>query len=407
MFEAFDHTRLPLGPDHTPYEYFERLRDHGLETGQQIGWSDHHGGFWVVIGYDAATEIYRNPSTFGSRQTTIPPYGTPRPLMLVQLDEPVHAKYRNLVKGSFSAGKVALLEEAIRSTTNRLIDGFIYDGAVDLKKAVANEIPARVTALLLGMSPEEGEAYRRWTHAMAHFQEGGDEAVAQVQRMTDHFHEMLAERRRNLGDDLFSMLIRSQLDDAPLSDVELFDFWIMVLLGGIDNSEQLLAAAFWRLSWDRELRRRLIAHPELLPSAIDELMRCYGPVVTCRTVYEPVSIAGVEMEPGQMLMKVLPVINRDPRQFEHPDVFLPERPANRHLGFGLGLHRCLGAHLTKLEVRVALEEILRRIPEFELDHRHEISWKHGQVFGIDEVQVVYPPGGGSTWPERPAALSAG
>jgi cytochrome P450 len=400
VFSDFDHMTMPLGADGTPYGYLERLRDHGILTGRQIGWSPHHGGFWVVLGYEAAKEIYRTPQIFGSRQTTIPPYYSPRPLMWVAMDEPVHSKYRRLVNGSFTPGKAAQLTEGIRATTNELIDRFIGDGAVDIKEALANEVPARVTALLLDMPPEAGDAYRRWTHAMSHYD--GDDAQREIDEMNAYFEEMIAQRRASPGDDLLSLLIKSEVDGAPLTDLEVFDSWIMLLLGGIDNSEQLLAAAFWRLGWDRELRRRLAARPEMIPAAIEEFIRCYGPVVTCRTVYEPVSIGGVEMEPGQMLMKVLPVINRDPRQFDSPDAFIPDRRVNRHLGFGLGMHRCLGSHLAKVEIRVVLEEVLRRIPEFEFDHAQGISWTYGQTFGISRVPVVYPPGGGKAWPRRRA-----
>jgi cytochrome P450 len=395
--DEYYHYDTPIGPDGTPYEYYEAFRDWAVENDEQIGWSEKEGGFWLAYGYEAVKEIYQNPQLFTNRQSTFPVYGTPdgRPLMLAAYDEPQHSKYRKLVSGPFSPKRAAEMADQLRATTSNLIDGFINEGRADLVSGLANEVPARATAIILGLPAEQGDVYRTWTHAMAQQQHTDPEGAAKTMvEMDDWFAELLEERKRNPGTDVLSGVIHAEVDGERLTDAEVHDFFVVLLLGGIDNTTKLLSNFSWRLSWDRELRRRLVAHPELMPTAVEECLRYYSPAMTVRVIGdEPVTFRGCKMKPGQFLVKMLPIANRDSREFANPDVFMPDRAPNRHVALGMGIHRCLGAHLLKIEARVAMEELLRRIPEFELDPDRETSWLLGQVGGMQCVPVVFPPGG--------------
>jgi hypothetical protein len=395
--DEYYHYDTPIGPDGTPYQYYEAFRDWAVENDEQVGWSEKQGGFWLAFGYDAVKEIYQSPELFTNRHSTFPVYGTPdgRPLMLAAYDEPEHSKYRRLVSGPFSPKKAAEMAAQLRQTTNDLIDRFINDGRADLVSGLANEVPARATAIILGLPPEQGDVYRTWTHAMAQQQHTDPEGAAKTMgEMDDWFAELLEERKRNPGDDVLSGVLQAEVAGERLTDAEVHDFFVVLLLGGIDNTTKLLSNFSWRLAWDRELRRRLIAHPELMPTAVEECLRYYSPAMTVRVIGdEPVTFRGCKMEPGQFLVKMLPIANRDSREFENPDVFMPDRSPNRHVGLGMGIHRCLGAHLLKIEARVAIEELLRRIPEYELDGERETEWLLGQVGGMQSVPVVFPPGG--------------
>lgn len=211
--------------------------------------------------------------------------------------------------------------------------------------------------------------------------------------MHQYFTTVLKERKANPGDDVLSLVIRSELDGERLTDEELLGFFIVLLIGRIENTARLVNNTLWRLAWDVELRRRLIAHPELIPSAVDELLRYYTPAPVGRLVLTDVTVGGVDMQEGQIALTHLPVANRDPRQFPYPDVLIPERTPNRHIALGTGIHRCLGIHLLRVEAAGVITEFLARIPDFELDPARPAVWSAGQVAGMAEVPVVFPAGG--------------
>jgi cytochrome P450 len=406
--EQFDHYDVPLGHDNTPYAAYEGIRDWGVEEGRQIAWSNKYGGFWVIFGYDAANDILTDHQRFSNRYSTFPVYTSPgaRPLMLGAYDEPEHRKYRKLVQGPFSARAATALTDTLRVTINDLIDGFIEDGRVDIVSALANEVPSRLMAIILGLPPEDGDRYREWTDAMARLALTDPQSAGKVLATMDTwFKDLLAERRRNPGDDVFSGILDAEVDGVRLTDEELYDFIVVLLLGGIDTTVKLLATMCWRLAWDVELRRRLIDHPELVATAADEFLRFYPPATVVRVVKEPLTIHGVDMEPDQVLVAVMPAVNRDPRQFPHPDVFIPDRTPNRHLSLGFGIHKCLGAHLVRLETRVTINELLRRIPQFELARDSKPIWQNGTISGMDSVQILFEPGVREVQQARTLALT--
>ncbi len=417
LYTDFDHYNSPIGPDGTPYQFFEALRDEAIETGTPIGWSEVYGGFWVVTGWEEARDIMHKPDVFSNREVTFPSYGVPDEeaersyqMMLAGQDEPDHKKYRALVQGPFSPRAAGNIAEPLRETTNDLIDQFIESGRVDIVEALTNEVPARLTAIILGLPPEDGALYRSWTHAMAQgIHTDPEGARRKLGELDEYFAQMLADRRGNLGDDVLSLVIQSEIDGVGLTDQEIKDFWVVLLLGGIDNTTKLLGSMFWRLAWDRELRRRHVDHPELLDTSIDEFLRYYSPGISCRIVKQDHTLRGIDFKAGQHIVLEQPIVNRDPRQFAHPDVFDPERTPNRHMGLGLGIHRCLGAHLVRVEAKVACEEFFKRIPVWELDPERRCKWIPGQVAGMETVPIVFPEGGGYPQPEwtpgRPLQLA--
>jgi cytochrome P450 len=394
MFTTFDHRTPPIGPDGTPFQYYEALRDEAVANGA-IGWSEEHNGFWVVAGYPECHEIMQNHDGFSSAAVTFPAYqtGERNTLMLAGMDEPVHKKYRSLVVTPFSPRQANDTEGELRKMTNELIDAFIADGATDVAKSLCYEVPGRLTALSLGLPQGDGDRYRRWTDAMAHlFTTDPAGAAAIVGEMHGYFETAIAERKQNLGEDVLSLVIQSELDGEKLTDEELMGFCIVLLLGGIENSVKMLSTALWRLAWDVELRRRIIAKPEMMNTAVDEFLRYYTPAGVGRVVLEDTEVAGVKMRKDEIAFLMLPTANRDPRQFPYPDVLIPERSPNRHLTLGTGIHRCIGTHLLRVEGRVVLTEFLRRLPEYELDREQKSVWATGQVTGMIEVPIVFPAG---------------
>lgn len=403
LYTSFDHFNVPLDQDGTPNGHYEALRDEALATETPIGWSEVYGGYWVVTSWEETRTIVHDTATFSNSGATFPHYGTPedRPIMLVEHDDPVHKKYRRLVQAPFSPQRAMDVADQLRVSTNEMIDRFIDSGRIDLPTALTNEIPARLTALYLGLPPDDGPRYRTWTHAMGHLVHSDPEAAARyVAEMESYFGELLERRRREPGDDVLSSVITAEVEGESLTDDEIKDFFVVLLLAGIDNTSLILASMFWRLAWDDDLRRQLAAEPSLLATAGDEFLRYYSPAMAGRKVMKPVEVAGVKMEPGQQVLLVYPVANRDPHQFPDPDAFRPDRTPNRHLALGMGIHRCLGAHLLRVEMQIVAEEFMRRIPDWELDGERESVWQCGLVAGMTQVPIVFPKGG------APAAVGA-
>lgn len=396
LVSTADMWSTPIGRDGTPYAYIEALRDELEES--RIGWSEAWGGYWVVGGYDEAVSIYSRPEAFTNEQVSLPQYERQgQRLVMGEHDEPEHKRYRTLVAASFSPKQVASYDEHLRKLTNDLIDGFIADGRADVAETLARQVPALLTTLLLGLPPEMASDCRLWADGVSHIQAEDPERAKQITgRMVDFAYEYIERRRREPGDDIISMLVNEarveEEGGRPLTDDEVRGYFQIFLIGGIDNSTRWLATSLWRLAWDKDLRRRLIEQPGIWNSALDELMRYYGPAMVGRRVKERITIGDVTMEPGQFAMLWAAIENRDRKAFPYADTLIPERTPNKHLSLGNGIHRCIGMHLARTENRAVLSEFLRRVPEFELAPGEECVWTTGQVAGFAHVPVVFPAG---------------
>jgi cytochrome P450 len=393
LYTTFDHYNFPLGPDGTPREYFEQLRDEAIETKTPIGWSEAYGGYWIVTGWEESREIHHNTTAFSNVESTFPSYGTPsgNKLMLAEMDEPQHKRYRRIVQGPFSPVAAAAMDSRIRALANRLIDGIIESGRIDVCNTI-DHLPELATAAILGLPLEDAPELTSFVRAMVQNATDPEGAAPKLRAMAEYWARSVEQRRTNPGDDLLTEIVNAEYDGERLNDKELLDFFAILLLGGLDNTSRWLGSAFFRLAWDKELRRRLAAKPEMTRIAIEEFLRLDGPAMVFRLITERVEVAGVTIEPGQHLGLAHPVSNRDPRQFEHPDQFVPDRSPNRHFALGLGIHRCLGLHLVKIEGQIMVEEFLRRVPEFELDQNRKPRWVSGQVGAMVEVPIVFEPG---------------
>jgi cytochrome P450 len=396
LVDTADMWHTPLGPEGTPYAYFEALRDE-MES-RPVGWSEAHGGYWVVGGYDEAMRCFLDTESFSNSVVSLPHYDTVagEKLIISEEDEPEHKLHRALVAGGFSPKGAARHDQLLRKAANDLVDGFIADGHVDIAQML-QEVPSILTAFILGLPGEFGEKYRLWADAITHMQYTDPERGRAISRdIHEHAVELIELRRREPGDDLISFLLASEVDGRKLTDEEIAGFFVVLIIGGIDNSAHFMPTMFWRLARDADLRRlmsgEIIHDPRRLTMAIDELLRYYGPAMVGRTVVQEVEVGGVTMKPGEFAMMWLPVNNRDRKAFPDADRLVLDRTPNRHVSLGHGLHRCLGLHLARREFTVVLEEVLQRIPDFELDASRDPKWEMGQVAGFVSVPIVFPAG---------------
>jgi cytochrome P450 len=393
LYTRFDHIKPPIGKDGTPNEFYEAIRDEAVQANRPIGWSEEHGGFWMATGYPEVMEVMRNTDAFSNDAVTFPRYGTTERLMLAGQDDPEHKRARLLVNEPFSPGRVMDFTKMLRENVNALIDGFIESGCADVAKIIGDPIPAILTAIVLGLPAEHGPRFFKWTWAMSHeYFTDPESAAPKIKEMYDYFEDVIEERRRNPGSDVLSRVVQAKIDGDHLNHEELIGFCTVLLLGGIDNTSKLISTSLWRLAWDIELRHRLTRDRKIIPTAIDEFLRYYSPASVGRLIKQDVTVSGVPMKAGQYLMLMAPIANRDPRIFPYPDTFIADRSPNKHLGLGAAVHRCLGAHVLRVESKIVLEEFLTRIPEFELDRRKQPRWTSGQLGGMGSVPIVFEPG---------------
>jgi hypothetical protein len=206
--------------------------------------------------------------------------------------------------------------------------------------------------------------------------------------MTEYFSAQADKRRDAPGDDLISYLLSARINGNPLSHNHFFGTLRLLLVAGIDTTWSAIGACLWHLATHDEDRRRLVAEPDLLSVAVEEFLRAYSPVTMAREIVKETRINGTTFKPGEMVLLSFPAANRDPAVFPEPDRVVIDRGANRHAAFGLGIHRCIGSNLARMEIRTALEQWLARIPEFRLAPDAQVRWSEGAVRGPRSVPVL-------------------
>jgi cytochrome P450 len=202
--------------------------------------------------------------------------------------------------------------------------------------------------------------------------------------------EIIEDRQRHPRDDLITELLRSEVEGEPVPVSHVLGTCQLLIIAGIDTTWSSIGSALWHLAQRPDDRRRLAEDPTTIPIAVEELLRAYSPVTMARIVREPVEIGGVAMHAGERVLLSFPAANRDPDAFDDADQVVIDRQHNRHVAFGVGIHRCAGSNLARMEMRIAVEEWLARIPEFRLEDPSLVTWAGGQVRGPRSIPVVFP-----------------
>jgi cytochrome P450 len=318
---------------------------------------------------------------------TMPPHGGAPP---ITTDPPKHRGAKRVLLPAFTPEAIEHHRARTRIICDQLIDAFANDDRCDAAVQYAQEIPVRVMAHLLGIPEADGELFRNWIHDVL---EAGitDDAilVRATEQMTGYLRQQAERRRACPGDDLISYLLAARIDGNPLSENHLFGTLRLLLIAGIDTTWSAIGASLWHLATNPSDRRRLVAEPLLLPTAVEELLRAYAPVTMAREIVKERRINGTNFRAGEMVLLAYPIANRDPAVFADPDRVIIDRGENRHAAFGLGIHRCVGSNLARMEINVALEQWLKRIPEFHLEAAAQVNWSEGTVRGPRRLPVRF------------------
>jgi cytochrome P450 len=379
----FDHTDPSWVQD--PYPIYDDLRERC-----PVAHSDRYGGTWLPVRHADVSAIANDHEHFTSRSVVVAegrpgddappaPIGVAPP---ITSDPPFHQLARRLLLPAFSPKAVAGLEEFTRSLCTRLLDDLgdfeRIDGAIDY----AQHIPVGVIARMLGFPPEDGDLFRDFVHTIL---EGVDqpveERIASFEPIETYFIAQVEDHRAHPRDDLTTFLMNVEVNGEKLQDQHVFGTMLLLLAAGIDTTWSAIGASLWHLAQHDDDRRRLVADPSQLTVAIEELLRAYAPVTMARLVKEDFVFSGCPMKKDDWVLLSFPAANRDPDAFDYADEVVLDREVNRHLAFGLGIHRCVGSNLARMELRVALDCFLARVPEFSLADPQAVTWSRGQVRG--------------------------
>jgi cytochrome P450 len=353
----------------------------GLRKQCPIAHTDRFMGVYFPSRYEDVRAVAYDTEHFSSRRIIVRETPPPRiPAPPITSDPPEHRPHRMVLLPPFTPDAMKKLEPRARLLCNELIDKFINRGSCDAAVEYAQEIPARLIAHLLGLPETDGDLYRRWIKMV--LEDGITDMAAVIQATTEmqtYFMEHIHARQEQPGDDLISYLNNVEFNGQKLTPDNVLGSLRLLLIAGIDTTWSGIGSCIWHLAKTPEDRRRLVADPSLMPTAIEEFLRAYAPVTMAREVVKETEINGCTFRPGEMVLLSFPAANRDPAMFPDADKVVIDRKENRHAAFGLGIHRCVGSNLARLEMTVAVEELLKRIPEFSL--AGPVTWSEGTVRG--------------------------
>jgi cytochrome P450 len=320
---------------------------------------------WYVFSYPAVQRVLTDHSIFSSDRDrmlpTMPVSDDPMQASMIGLDPPRHTRLRTLVSYAFTPRTVARLEPRIHSIVQNLLDQVQGQGTVDVVNDVAHPLTCMVIAELLGVPPEDRDQFRSWSDAYLQFVTPA--ALQGVHDLTAYFTKLLEQRRQSPRDDLMSALLTASIDGEQLSQQEIVGACMLLLMAGHETTRNLLGNAVLCLDASPEAMASVVAHPEAIPMAIEEILRYTPPLVMPppRITMKETILDGQLIPAGQWIQGWIPAANRDEDYFPHASIFDIQRMPNRHMGFGYGIHFCLGAALGRLEARIALEAMLTRL----------------------------------------------
>ena len=350
--------------------------------------SAEYEGYWPLFRYDDIGTVARDPGRFSSAQgITIPHHAFPMSLPPIETDPPQHMQLRSPLLDRFSPGAVARFEPALRHSVVEMIAAFAERGEADLAEELTVLLPGVAMSLLLSIPDEDRARCHEWTTALIR----NTEDMEAVSSAFAYFYELYQDRSANPRDDIPSLILGITVDGRPITEQEFLCFMCTLVFAGLDTTANAGANMLKLLGERPELRDELIADPARIPQAVEELLRYITPLpALARVTTEPVTLNGVEIPAGERVQMVFIAGNHDPAEFECPEEIRFDRSPNRHLSFSAGPHRCLGAHLARLELRILLEEVLRLIPDYRVVEGGVVRYG-GITRGISRLPVKFTP----------------
>jgi cytochrome P450 family 142 subfamily A polypeptide 1 len=373
-----------------------------LRRSAPVYW-DRKNECWVLSRYEDVVYVSKNPKLFSSGRGVM--VDSDHQISIVTMDDPRHARLRSLISRGFTPRMVGLLERRIEEITTACIDTVASRGACDFVEVLSVPLPLLVIAEMIGIRNEDRERFAEWSDAMilAAGQDANPEITERAGRAyleySEYLKQIFEDRRQNPREDLVSILVGAEqvgqlVSDAEnLSADELNMFMTLLLVAGNETTRNAISGGMVALSEWPEEKAKLLTNPDLLPVAVEEILRWVTPVVGFRrTATQDTEIRGQRIRQGEKVVLLYQSANRDEAVFEEPECFRVDRKPNDHVAFGIGTHFCLGANLARLEIRIALREVLRRLPDIDVaPGKGPLRVPSPLVAGIGSLPVVFTP----------------
>jgi len=358
---------------------------------------DEVNGVWGFASYDAVRQASVDKATF-SNAGGIRPDSGPMPMM-IDMDDPDHFKRRKLVSSGFTPRRVRDQADGLVAVCDSLIDAVCERGECDFVADLAMPLPMAVIGDMLGVDPSDRDQLLEWSDDMVSAQGGNvtDEMLMAAGEAfvayNTHAASVIEQRRAEPTDDLVSILVHAEVDGDRLSDDEIMQESLLILVGGDETSRHVLSGGMEQLLLHPDQRRRLVDDPSRIPTAVEEMLRWVSPLKNmCRTMTTDVEFLGAELKAGQKAMLLYEAANFDETKFDHPELFDIGRTPNDHLAFGIGSHFCLGNSLARIEMITMFERLLERLPDMTLASEGPLPRRPATfVSGITSMPVRFTP----------------
>jgi cytochrome P450 len=352
--------------------------------------SEMTGNAWFLLKHADCFFALRHPEIFTTAGATPFPRDPDNyfPMVPLEIDPPGHRKYRAVLDPMFSPQAVLRLEGTIRKLANDLIDKFIDRGECEFTAEFGRPLPVSVFLDLMGLPQEMRDTFVKWAMGLLHSQ-SREIAAQSMEETCAYLASAIEEKKRNPDNGAVSAIVHSNPGGEPITPAEMFGFVFFLFIAGLDTVFATLNNIFLWLAENPDRRGEIIAEPDNIMNATEELLRVFSVTFSGRTLTQDYELRGVKMKKGDKITSILPAANYDPEVFPNPREVNFHRPRKPILAFAGGVHSCMGAHLARLEVKVSIEEFLRRIPEFQVKPGTKIEYWPGGVIGPKTLPLVW------------------
>ncbi len=375
------------GPALSHVEAIDRLRERAPFIRSTFG-----PGFWVLTDGDLVQQALQNPQIFSSSVVT-PLDPDPQYKWIPEmLDPPEHTAWRQLLSPHFTPKRMEAIEPKVQQRCIEIVDGFAGKGHCDFLREFAWKYPTTIFMDMMGLPIDGLDQFMAWVHDILHLTIDEDpdrsRAGAAMGAVTGYFAELIEVKRKQPADDLLSESLAWRIAGEPIPMDDLLAWCLLMFMAGLDTVSIQLSYIFWHLAGHPQDRQRIVAEPHLAASAVEEFLRYFAFVAPARKVMADGDFHGCPVSKGDMVLVPLSAVTRDPARFPQADEVVLDRAVNNHAAFGLGPHRCLGSHLARRELRVAIEEWHRRIPDYRITEGIDVI-EHGGMYGIDHLELSW------------------